>query len=120
VARGKFLWVGGEKLYVRGATYGAFEPDGTGNEYHRLALIERDFSLMAESGMNAVRIPHTMPPVTLLDAAERHGLHVMVGLSAEQYVGYLVDRSASSWRWRAPLPAPSSRLPGGRCATRTR
>jgi hypothetical protein len=33
----------------------------------------------------------TMPPVTLLDAAERRGLWVMVGLSAEQYVGYLAD-----------------------------
>ena len=32
-----------------------------------------------------------MPPVTLLDAAARHGLRVMVGLSAEQYVGHLAD-----------------------------
>ena len=85
--RGKFLWVGGERLYVKGATYGAFEPNENGNEYHRYELIERDFALMAESGMNAVRIPHTMPPVTLLDAAQRHGLRVMVGLSAEQHVG---------------------------------
>ena len=29
---------------------------------------------MADAGFNAVRIPHTMPPVSLLDAAERHGL----------------------------------------------
>ena len=42
--------------------------------------------------MNAVRIPHTMPPVELLDIACEHGLKVMVGLSAEQYVGYLIDR----------------------------
>jgi glycosyltransferase involved in cell wall biosynthesis len=46
---------------------------------------------MAEAGFNTVRIPHTMPPVSLLDAAARHGLRVMVGLSAEQYVGYLAD-----------------------------
>ena len=93
--RGKFIWVGDQRLYLKGATYGAFEPDESGNEYHRYELIERDFALMAESGMNAVRIPHTMPPVTLLDAAQRHGLHVMVGLSAEQYVGYLVDRKGA-------------------------
>jgi hypothetical protein len=33
-----------------------------------------------------------MPLVSLLDAAQRHGLRVMVGLSAEQYVGYLIDK----------------------------
>src|SRR5437879_12570159 len=47
---------------------------------------------MAANGINAVRIPHTTPPRALLDIASRHGLRVMVGLSAEQYVGYLIDR----------------------------
>ena len=42
--------------------------------------------------INAVRIPHTMPPRSLLDAARRHGLRAMVGLSAEQYLGFLIDR----------------------------
>jgi len=94
--RGKFLFVGEEKLYVRGVTYGAFEPDQDGNEYHDLAKVERDFAQMAASGINTVRIPHTMPPRALLDVAQRHGLRVMVGLSAEQYVGYLIDRPASA------------------------
>src|SRR5436189_5740101 len=47
---------------------------------------------MAANGINAVRIPHTTPPRALLDIASRHGLRVMVGLSAEQYVWYLIDR----------------------------
>ena len=89
---GKFLFVGDEKLYVRGVTYGAFAPDARGNEYHDLAAIERDFAHMAAHGINTVRIPHTMPPRALLDIAARHGLRVMVGLSAEQYIGYLIDR----------------------------
>ena len=89
---GKFLFVGTEKLYVRGVTYGAFAPDARGNEYHDLATVERDFAQMAANGINTVRIPHTMPPRALLDIAARHGLRVMVGLSAEQYVGYLIDR----------------------------
>jgi beta-galactosidase/beta-glucuronidase len=92
---GKFLYIGNEKLWVRGVTYGAFRPDVHGNEYHNLEIIERDFAQMAASGLNTVRIPHTMPPVALLDAAQRHGLHVMVGLSAEQYVGYLIDKKDS-------------------------
>jgi len=90
--RGKFLFVGDEKFYVRGVTYGAFEPDADGREYRDLGKIERDFAQMATNGFNAVRIPHTMPPRALLDVAGRHGLRVMVGLSAEQYVGYLIDR----------------------------
>ena len=93
--RGKFLFVGEEKLYVRGVTYGAFAPAPDGREYHDLAMVERDFAAMAANGITAVRIPHTMPPRALLDIAQRHGLRVMVGLSAEQYVGYLIDRSGA-------------------------
>ena len=89
--RGKFLFVGDEKLYIKGVTYGAFQPDANGHEYHNLATVERDFAQMAASGINAVRIPHTVAPRTLLDAAARHGLRVMVGLSAEQLVGALIE-----------------------------
>ena len=89
---GKFLYVGQEKFWVRGVTYGAFRPDPRGNEYHDLKKIRRDFAQMAANGLNAVRIPHTMPPRSLLDAAQEHGLRVMVGLSAEQYVGFLIDK----------------------------
>jgi len=90
--RGKFLFVGDTKLRIRGVTYGAFAPDAEGREYHDLRVIERDFALMAAAGINAVRIPHTMPPRGLLDMAAACGLHVMVGLSAEQYIGFLIDR----------------------------
>jgi O-antigen biosynthesis protein len=92
---GKFLYVGQDKFWVRGVTYGAFRPDASGNEYHDLKVIERDFAQIAASGLNAVRIPHTTPPRSLLDVAQAHGLRVMVGLSAEQYVGFLIDKKHS-------------------------
>jgi GT2 family glycosyltransferase len=91
VVRGKFFFVGQEKLFVRGVTYGAFRPDEHKNEYVDLATIERDFAQMAAHGINTVRIPHTTPPRALLDIAHAHGLKVMVGLSAEQYAGFLID-----------------------------
>ncbi|MHC4828206.1 MAG: glycosyltransferase, partial [Planctomycetota bacterium] len=97
-ARGKFIFAGDEKVYVRGVTYGAFRPDASGNEYHDLDLIDRDFTQMAAHGANAVRIPHTTPPRALLDVAQRHGLWVMVGLSVEQEIGYLIDRKAGEAR----------------------
>jgi GT2 family glycosyltransferase len=88
---GKFLSAGGQTFFVRGVTYGAFQPDGSGHEYADTRLIERDFAHMASLDINTVRIPHTVPPRALLDTAARHGLRVMVGLSAEQSVGYLID-----------------------------
>jgi O-antigen biosynthesis protein len=88
---GKFIHIGAEKFYVKGVSYGAFRPDANKREYYDSAQIEQDFALMAVHGINTVRIPHTMPPRSLLDIALRHGLRVMVGLSAEQYIGYLID-----------------------------
>jgi len=88
---GKFL-TSDRKMYIRGVTYGAFRPDADGNEYYDLDTIDRDFAQMAANNINTVRIPHTTPPRSLLDAAHRHGLWVMVGLSAEQYLGFVIDK----------------------------
>ena len=96
--RGKFIFVGNEKFYIKGATYGAFAPREDGSEFHDLATIERDFVAMAAHGINTVRISHAVPPVSLLDAAHRHGLRVIVGLSAEQYVGYIAGREKGASR----------------------
>ena len=92
--QGKFLFAGDEKLYVRGVTYGTFSPDVHGNEFPDLVVVERDFAQMEASGVNAVRM-FTTPPLSLLDAAERHGLRVMVGLCAERYFGYLIDKKST-------------------------
>jgi GT2 family glycosyltransferase len=92
--RGKFIWVGDQKLYIRGVTYGTFRPDATGNQYHRLELIERDFAQMAANGINAVRVYNTPPPF-LLDLAQRHGLRLIVDLAADQYVGFLTDKKGA-------------------------
>src|SRR5438477_9143335 len=89
-ANGKFLFVGEQKLYVQGATYGTFRPDAEGHEFPARDVVSRDFEMMAASNVNAVRT-YTPPPVWLLDEAQRHGLRVMVGLAAERYVGYLND-----------------------------
>jgi glycosyltransferase involved in cell wall biosynthesis len=88
---GKFLSADGEPFLVCGVTYGAFRPDEAGREFADDRLIERDFSHMVALGINTVRIPHTMPPRSLLDIAAMHGLRVMVGLSAEQAAGHLID-----------------------------
>src|SRR3954449_1761234 len=91
-ARGKFLFLGEEKLYVRGATYGTFRPDAGGRLYPAPAAVARDFSKMAANGFNAVRT-YTVPPRWLLDVAAENGLLIMVGLPWEQHVAFLEDES---------------------------
>jgi GT2 family glycosyltransferase len=88
---GRYLYVGDRKLYVRGVTYGPFAPDELTGEVYDPGLVESDFAAMREGGINAVRV-YTVPPGWLLDAAQRHGLFVMVGLPWEQHVAFLDDR----------------------------
>jgi GT2 family glycosyltransferase len=85
---GKFLYAGDEKLWVKGVTYGTFRPDADGIDYPGLEVIRRDFAAMAAAGINAVRV-YTVPPRSLLDEAQRHGLYVMVGLPWEQHIAFL-------------------------------
>ena len=89
--RGKFLFVGDEKLYIRGVTYGTFRPRADGTEVPDPDVVERDFAAMSANGFNAVRI-YSVPPTWLLDAAQRHGLRVMIGLPVERYIGFLADK----------------------------
>ncbi len=92
--RGKFIFVGDDKFYVRGVTYGTFRPDADGNQYRDPEVVERDFAQMAANGLNAIRT-YTVPPRWLLNAAWRHGLRVMVGLPWEGHVAFLDDRKRS-------------------------
>lgn len=88
---GKFLKSGEDKFYVRGVTYGTFKARVSGEEYPEPEMVEEDFAMMASYGFNAIRT-YTPPPRWLLDIAQKHGLHVMVGLPMERYTGYLTDR----------------------------
>ena len=96
VVGGKFLFVGDQKLHVRGVSYGTFARDRERDGYPSPEVVEDDFAAMAANGLNALRT-YTVPPRWLLDAALRHGLWVMVGLAWEQHVDFL-DRG-----WRARL-----------------
>jgi glycosyl hydrolase family 2 len=122
--RGKFLYVGNEKLYIRGVTYGTFRPDARGDAFPARDTVERDFAQMAENAVNAVRT-YTPPPRWLLDAAQRHGLYVLAGFAWEQHVAFLDDprRPADMSGGFAPpwgRARATRRSSGGRSATRCR
>src|SRR5207248_8336095 len=92
--QGKFIFVGEEKIYVRGVTYGTFRPNEEGEEFPARERVERDFADMAANGVNAVRT-YTPPPRWLLDAAQRQGLRIMAGLPVERSVAFLDYRKCA-------------------------
>jgi GT2 family glycosyltransferase len=90
--RGRGFCVGGHPLSLRGVTYGAFRPNGAGESFPEPEQVIRDFSAMAEHGVNAVRV-YTPPPRWLLDQAQAEGLRVLAGLCWEQHVTFLESRA---------------------------
>src|SRR5215831_9362504 len=86
--RGKFLFTGEQKLYLRGVTYGTFCPSPDGDQYPPLEVMRADFSAMAANGINAIRT-YTVPPEWLLDQAAEFDIYVMVGLPWEQHIAFL-------------------------------
>jgi O-antigen biosynthesis protein len=88
---GKFLRVGDERFLIKGVTYGTFAPRADGYQFPAIEQVQEDFRLMAELGINTVRV-YTPPRRDLLDAAQRHGLRVMVGLPWSQHIAFLDER----------------------------
>ena len=92
--KGKFFFVGDDKLYIRGVTYGTFKPDDYGNEFHNPDVVEKDFGQMTANGINVVRV-YTAPPKWLLDIALKYKLYVMIGLPWEQHITFLDNRKTA-------------------------
>src|SRR5262249_35972220 len=73
--------------------YGPFATGAHGAQFPDPAMADRDFALMAQAGVNTVRV-FTPPPVWLLDAAQRAGLKILAGLPWSQHIAFL-ESSAS-------------------------
>ena len=89
--KGKFLFCGEDKFYIKGVTYGTFKPNKEGAHFPEPEIIEKDFTMMVMHGINCVRT-YTVPPLYLLDLAETLGLKVMVGLPWEQHIAFYKNR----------------------------
>jgi glycosyltransferase involved in cell wall biosynthesis len=92
---GKFFVTGGRKHFVKGVTYGPFAIGSHGAPFPEQPVVEADFALMGEVGINTVRV-FTVPPLWLLDAAHEAGLKVLVGLPWPQHVTFLDSRAIQS------------------------
>jgi GT2 family glycosyltransferase len=92
--RGNFIFVGEEKFYVRGVTYGTFRPNEKQELFPSRKMVEQDFAAMEEKGINSVRT-YTVPPRWLLDVAQQNELKVMIGIPWEQHITFLDDKKLS-------------------------
>jgi len=88
---GKFFFVGGRKLYLRGVAYGPFATSDHGFPFPPLPLLERDLRGMVALGANTIRT-FTVPPRWFLDRAAHHGLRVLVTIPWAQHVAFLDSR----------------------------
>jgi glycosyltransferase involved in cell wall biosynthesis len=91
--QGKFFFVGNNKHFIKGVTYGPFPTGSHGAQFPEYAVVETDFALMAEAGINTVRV-FTVPPIWLLDVADQAGLKLLVGLPWSQHIAFL-DNAAT-------------------------
>ena len=48
--RGKFLFLGEEKFWIKGVTYGTFKPDESGELFPTQEVVKADFAAMHASG----------------------------------------------------------------------
>ena len=88
---GRSFFAGGEKLLLRGVTYGTFAPGKNGAQFPDPRQVAHDFREMARWGFNTVRT-YTVPTPEVLDIAARHRLRVLVGLPWTQHVTFLGER----------------------------
>ena len=86
--KGKFIFIGEEKFYIKGVTYGTFKPNSQAKMYPDPVTVAQDFAQMVANGINSLRT-YTVPPIWVLDLAAEHNLKVMVGLPWEQHITFL-------------------------------
>jgi glycosyltransferase involved in cell wall biosynthesis len=87
---GKFFRLGTEKFFVKGVTYGPFEPNRAGDPLPEPEQVRIDFQKLVELGANCLRIYH-VPPVWLLDLAQSMGLKVFLDVAWPKNLTFIDD-----------------------------
>lgn len=90
--KGKFLFLGEQKFFVKGVSYGPFSPGTHGAPFPERPIVEKDFALIAELGANCLRT-YNVPPDWFLDLAAAYGLRVLIGIPWAQHVAFLDSSS---------------------------
>jgi glycosyltransferase involved in cell wall biosynthesis len=88
---GKFFRLDDRKFWVKGVTYGPFEPREDGFHLPDQHQLEADLRQIAGLGANTIRVYH-VPPRSLLDAAHAFQLKVLVDVPWSKHRCFLEDR----------------------------
>jgi cellulose synthase/poly-beta-1,6-N-acetylglucosamine synthase-like glycosyltransferase len=88
VPRGKYLFDGAQKFYIRGVSYGPFAPNSRGERYPEPERAAADFALMRRLGANVIRL-YVPPPAWMIEAAQTAGLRLMVGIPWPFHMAFL-------------------------------
>jgi GT2 family glycosyltransferase len=77
---GKFLYLDGEKFFIKGVTYGWFPPEeNDGVPYPKPDVVRKDFELMKSAGINTIRT-FDPPPEYVIKIADEYDIKVIVGI----------------------------------------
>jgi hypothetical protein len=87
-AKGRYLFAGDTKFFIKGVTYGPFPENSRGEPLPEDATVIRDFDLMRRAGINAIRV-YYVPPRHFLDLAAQAGIRVMVGIPWPEHLCFL-------------------------------
>jgi O-antigen biosynthesis protein len=93
LVEGKFFRRGDDKFFVKGLTYGPFEPGPEANFYPPREQVARDFQQLLDAGANLVRVYH-LPPRWFLDLATEFNLQVLVDIAWPKHLCFLESRSS--------------------------
>ena len=88
---GRFFRLGDEKFWVKGVTYGPFEPRDDGACLPPTDRLKADLAQIASLGANTIRVYH-VPPRELLDLAHEHGIKVFVDVPWSKHRCFLESR----------------------------
>jgi O-antigen biosynthesis protein len=89
---GKFFRLGDEKFWVKGVTYGPFEPQANGVALPVQHQLEADLRQIRGLGANTIRVYH-VPPRELLDTAHAFGLKVFVDVPWSKHRCFLESKA---------------------------
>jgi hypothetical protein len=87
---GKFLSSRGQRLRVKGVTYGPFAPDSDNEPLPPPSRVVQDLAKMAAAHINAVRLYH-VPPEWFLERAHEHQIRVFIDIPWPRHLCFLED-----------------------------
>jgi cellulose synthase/poly-beta-1,6-N-acetylglucosamine synthase-like glycosyltransferase len=88
LSRGKYLFDGAQKFYLRGVSYGPFAPNSRGERYPEPERAAADFALMKRLGANLIRL-YVPPPMWMVEEAQKAGLRMMLGIPWPFHMAFL-------------------------------